>query len=388
MDPNSVTTRQSNNELSLWLVLRRIMGFGPRRFAELLGVEESLSNCFNGSEPRSHFIQWCQQKGLNKITLDWKGVEKDLAWAQNPSHHIVTFQDEAYPEQLKQIPQFPPVLFIKGNLDLLKTQQMAIVGTRNPSQEGQKNAYAFASQLAQVGFTITSGLALGIDGASHEGALSKNGHTIAVLGNGLDTIYPAKHHTLGSKISERGALVSEFPVGTPAKKENFPQRNRIISGLSMGVLVVESALKSGSLITANYALDQGREIFALPGSIHNPMAKGCHQLIRQGAKCVESIEHIIEEFPHCSNQVFQPNKESLNDASLIQQSQLKEELPSQNKQFLAHISDVCTPIDTVVDRTGLTVTEVSQMLLQLEIEGRVTCVPGGYIRVGTGVDKL
>ncbi|MBS0287882.1 MAG: DNA-protecting protein DprA [Proteobacteria bacterium] len=371
-------------ELGFWLLLHRIPGMGSRRFLEALKLEKSLSDCFSGFTPRSHFLKWCQAKGIPEFVPDWKGVEQDLNWALEHDNHIVTYNDDAYPLQLKQISLPPPVLFVKGQVKALKNEQIAIVGTRYPTAQGRQDAYTFAAALASHGFTITSGLALGIDAASHEGALSA-GITIAVLGNSLEGIYPAKHRELGAKIAQEGALVSEFSIGTPPKPENFPQRNRLISGLSLGVLVVEAAIKSGSLITANYALDQGREIFAIPGSIHNPMAKGCHHLIRQGAKCVESLEHILEEFPMQMSLGFQLNKERNHQKpSLKPKPQSKEDLPSILMQFLAHISDVCTPIDTVVDRTGLTVTEVSSMLLQLEMAGRVACVPGGYIRVGTG----
>ncbi len=382
-NPNR-TTAPRHEELGYWLVLKRIPGLGPRRFAELLALEKSLSNCFNGGEPRKAFLDWCAQNKIGEFTLDWQGVEKDLAWAANSSHHIITLEDDDYPLLLKEIAAPPPLLFVKGNKALLKSPQLAMVGSRIPSSEGRKNAHEFAAALAKLGFTITSGLALGIDGASHEGALSVGGNTIAVLGSGVDICYPAKHRNLGLSICEQGALVSEFGLGVQAQASHFPQRNRIISGLSLGVLVVESALKSGSLITANYALNQGREIFALPGSIHNPMAKGCLQLIRQGAKCVDTIEHIIEEISHLSL-IVKPNKECLNNSA--SKKPFREELSSENYQFLAHLSTVCTPIDTVVDRTGLTVTEVSSKLFQLEMEGKVASVPGGYIRVEQ-VDRL
>lgn len=365
----------SNKELAYWLVVRRIPGFGPRRFALLTQQEGSLSNCFIGDEPSKDFLKWCEEKGISQFTPDWKGVEKDLKWAEQDQNHLITWQDDSYPPLLKEISSAPPLLFVKGKVESLLSRQLAIVGTRLPTAQGRENAYQFGLDLAEQGFTITSGLALGIDAASHEGALKASGVTIAVLGNSLESIYPAKHTALATAILEKGALVSEFPIGTPPLPANFPQRNRIISGLSLGVLVVESALKSGSLITANYALDQGREIFAIPGSIHNPMAKGCHHLIRQGAKCVDSSEHIVEEFPQ---------EKLTKHKTLIAKPQMKEELPSEKMQFLAHITEVCTSIDSVVDRTGLTVTEVSSMLLELEMQGKVTSVPGGYIRVGTG----
>lgn len=362
-------------ELAYWLAIRRIPGFGPRRFALITQQEKSLSNCFSGAAPRSDFLKWCEVNGISQFVPDWKGVEKDLTWAEQDQNHLLTWEDKRYPPLLKEIASAPPILFVKGQVQSLLLRQLAMVGTRIPSSQGRENAYQFGLDLSRHGFAITSGLALGIDAASHEGALASSGVTIAVLGNSLESIYPTKHTALAMRIIEKGALVSEFPIGTPPLPANFPQRNRIISGLSLGVLVVESALKSGSLITANYALDQGREIFALPGSIHNPMAKGCHQLIRQGAKCVDSSEHILEEFPQ---------EKLINLKTLIAQPHMKEELPSEKMKFLEHIMDVCTSIDSMVDRTGLTVTEVSSMLLELEMQGMVTSVPGGYIRIGTG----
>jgi DNA processing protein len=203
--------------------------------------------------------------------------------------------DGRYPPLLREIPQAPPVLFVHGDPDCLRVPQLAMVGTRNPTPSGRETARQFAAHLAGAGMIITSGLALGIDAAAHQGALAGGGRTIAVMGTSLDRVYPAKHRDLARAIAERGALVSELPTGTPALAENFPRRNRLISGLALGVLVVEAALQSGSLITARLALDQGREVFAIPGSIHNPLAKGCHALIRQGAKLVETANDIVEE---------------------------------------------------------------------------------------------
>jgi DNA processing protein len=379
----NISGQQINEqELAHWLVIRRIPGLGPRRFAALLQHEKSLSNCFSGGAPRKDFLLWCEGNGIAPFEPDWKGVEKDLSWAEQDQNQVFTCQDARYPYLLKEIAQAPPILFVKGKCEVLGQRQLAIVGTRQPSVQGRENAYQFGYALSQQGLAITSGLALGIDAASHEGAIAAGGVTIAVLGNSLESVYPAKHRQLAQSIIEQGALVSEFPIGTPPKPENFPQRNRIISGLSLGVLVVESALKSGSLITANYALDQGREIFALPGSIHNPMAKGCHQLIRQGAKCVENCEHILEELSLFSS--FPAKPQPVMSVRSLVSPQVKEELPIAMKQLLAHITEVCTPIDSVVDRTGLTVTEVSSMLLALEMQGVVASVPGGYVRVGTG----
>lgn len=229
-------------------------------------------------------------------TLDWSGVDKDLAWAEQPACRLLTMADVGYPQLLKEIDTSPPVLFVRGDVKLLSTMQIAIVGSRHPSRSGVENASDFAEYFSTRGLTITSGLALGIDGAAHRGALRGTGRTVAVMGNGLDGIYPRRHQRLADQIVEQGGvLVSEFSVGIGPKPEHFPRRNRIISGLSVGTLVVEAALKSGSLITARLALEQGREVFAIPGSIHNPLAKGPHALIQQGAKLVETALDVFEE---------------------------------------------------------------------------------------------
>ncbi|MGH8552168.1 MAG: DNA-processing protein DprA, partial [Methylococcales bacterium] len=239
--------------------------------------------------------------GLNQATIeylkspDWAAIDNDLEWLNQPGHQAVTLDDPRYPSRLKEIAVPPPVLFVTGEVSLLSTPQLAIVGSRNPSPSGIDIARDFAANLCGSGLTITSGMALGIDGAAHEGCLAAGGKTIAVLGTGPDRVYPARHKQLAWKIAERGCLVTEFPPGTRPKASNFPRRNRVISGLSLGVLVVEAAIESGSLITARLALEQGREVFAIPGFIHNPLARGCNALIKKGAKLVESVHDILEE---------------------------------------------------------------------------------------------
>lgn len=356
-------------ELPYWLVLNRMPGFGPKRFAALCQQERSLSNCFSGERPTQDFINWCEKWGV-KTALDWSGVEKDLAWQTN-TRHLLTWESSDYPFQLKQIHCAPPILFVEGNLQSLALPQIGMVGSRNATPQGKENAIQFASALVQAGIVVTSGLALGIDAASHEGALNANGQTIAVLGSGLDKVYPVSHQPLAKQIIAKGALISEFPIGTDPKPAHFPRRNRIISGLSLGVLVIESTLKSGSLITANYALEQGKDVFALPGSIHNPMAKGCNHLIRQGAKCVESVQHILEELA-VHVKITPQEKSQLTDVK------------KEKGAFISHIEDVCTSIDSIVMKSGLTAQQVSSMLLELELRGAVVSVPGGYVRVATG----
>ncbi len=301
---------------------------------------------------------------------DWQAVETDLLWLEQPENHVLTLADDNYPLQLREIANPPPVLFIKGRLDLLSLPQMAMVGSRNPSAVGIKTAVEFAETLASAGLVITSGMALGIDAASHQGALNVNGHTIAVAGTGLDRVYPACHKALATQIVVNGALVSEFPPGTTAKASHFPRRNRIISGLSMGLLVVEAAQQSGSLITARLALEQNREVFAIPGSIHNPLARGCNALIRQGAKLVETAQDIFEELA------------DFNQVHNIIRPEIKQFVLDLEQQKLLNLIDYSpTTVDTLVQEIGWSVETVSSMLLVMELQGYIAAAAGGsYFR--------
>lgn len=297
-----------------------------------------------------------------------KMIEEHLQWLDaSDHHHILLRQQTDYPKLLLEIPNPPELLFVKGSVELLHQPQIAIVGSRNASPIGLETAYDFAHSLSQSGLIITSGLALGIDGAAHQGALAANCPTIAVIGTGVDKVYPYQHTSLAEKILNNGAIVSEFPLGTTPAPHNFPRRNRIISGLCLGTLVVEASAKSGSLITAKLAADQGREVFAIPGSIHNPTSKGCHQLINLGAKLVQNIDDILSEldqFNVTPNMQKQPN-EARNFSDALLQS----------------IDYSPTPIDRIIQRSGLTEKEIYSMLLKLELNGHVCSIPGGYIRV-------
>ncbi|MEE8512218.1 MAG: DNA-processing protein DprA, partial [Acidiferrobacterales bacterium] len=289
-------------------------------------------------------------------------------------HHILTFADADYPRLLREIAQPPILLFIAGDKNILARAQLAVVGSRNPTPGGVANAKALAGTLARAGLAITSGLALGIDGAAHRGALDAGGRSIAVLGTGIDQIYPARHRDLASQIAANGAMISEFPLGTPPKAENFPRRNRIISGLSLGTLVVEAAVQSGSLITARFALEQGREVFAVPGSIHSPQARGCHALIRQGAKLVETAQDIIEELGSLAQWVKQTREENRDITATPENPRIAE--------LLRHIGYDPVSIDMLVERSGLTAEYISSMLLEMELKGIVEPCPGGtYMRV-------
>ncbi|MGR8933822.1 MAG: DNA-processing protein DprA [Gammaproteobacteria bacterium] len=301
---------------------------------------------------------------------DWARIERDLAWLQQSGNAILTLNDPAYPALLKQIADPPPLLFVRGNLELLSAPQIAIVGSRNPSHLGRETAEAFAYDLASQGYTVTSGLALGIDAAGHSGALKATGRTIAVAGTGPDRIYPACHKDLAIQIIAQGTIVSEFPPETQALANHFPRRNRIISGLSLGLLVVEAAQQSGSLITARLALEQNREVFAIPGSIHDPLARGCNALIREGAKLVENTQDILEEL-HQYNQYV--NKENPHQCESV--------LDLEQQKLLNLIPYSPTSVDTLVKQSGLSVEIISSMLLILELHGHiVTAAGGGYIR--------
>lgn len=362
--------RANDGDLKLWLALLRAPGLGPVGCRELVDHVGSIGTVFR--DPPSDLAP-ALSAYLRRP--DWAAVEADLAWAEGESHHILTLTDPRYPPLLAAVPGAPPVLFVLGDPGLLAYPQLAMVGSRNPTPSGAEAAYAFARHLAGAGLVITSGLALGVDAASHRGALDGPGQTIAVAGTGLDRVYPARHKALAHAIADQGALVSEFPPGTPPLPSHFPRRNRIISGLSAGTLVVEAALGSGSLITARAAVEQGREVFAIPGSIHNPLARGCHRLIRDGAKLVETASDILEE-------LAPQLRAALADAGSIDSGD-DVELEPGSRRLLESLDQAPTPVDLLVERSGLTAEVVSSMLLVLELQGYVASAPGGhYIRTG------
>lgn len=341
------------------------------RFARLLEHFGSAAAAFAASRAERAQLD-LPENALDYLDQpDWRAIEQDLSWLQRPGNHLLHQDDPCYPPLLRQIPYPPPLLFVHGDPLRLQSPQLAIVGSRSPTPLGRETAHSFAAHLASAGLVITSGLAFGIDAAAHQGALSGNGSTIAVMGTSLDRVYPAKHRDLAHRIAERGALVSELPIGTPALAENFPRRNRLISGLALGVLVVEAATQSGSLITARLATEQGREVFAIPGSIHNPLAKGCHALIRQGAKLVETATDILEELGPLAAAGASPC--AAPDSAIVPSSPLDDDY----RQLLATMGDQPVGVDLLVERSGLTAEAVSSMLLILELEGYVAAVPGG-----------
>ena len=381
---------QTEKALRSWLALTHTPKLGPVRIHSLLEIFDTPADVLNAG--RSGWKQaGLSEKMIEHLSApDWDKVDADLKWLDQENASILTLDDDRYPPLLKNIPDAPPVLYLLGQVEVLKQPQLAIVGSRNPTHAGKDIAHDFALYLANMGMTITSGMALGIDAAAHQGALDSlkndsgnHGLTVAVMGTGLDRVYPAKHRDLAHNIAKNGVLISEYAPGTPALPGNFPRRNRIISGLSMGVLVVEAAVQSGSLITARLASEQGREVFAVPGSLHHPLAKGCHALIRQGAKLVETAEHILEELGGFANMFSEVDE---NNRSFAQNSEQKQEtelnlainVDDEYKQVLKCIDFEPTSVDKVVERSGLTADAVCSMLLVLELQGYVTALSGGY----------
>jgi DNA processing protein len=371
---NTPTDRDS---LENWLYLRHTAGVGNATFHFLLdafGTAEAINNASHNQLSRLAL----KAEVISALSHQQKpDISADLIWCNEKDHHIITLHDERYPRQLKDLPDAPPILYLRGDPDYLLQPQLAIVGTRNPTAAGRNTAKEFANHLSNAGITITSGLASGIDGASHEGALLGLAGTIAVVAHGLDIIYPAQHQKLAQDIAGHGAIISEMPIGTQLQRGLFPRRNRLISAISLGTLVVEAAKKSGSLITARYALEQNREVFAIPGSIHNPMARGCHQLIREGAKLVETADDILEEL--CI-----PLKESPPYPQKHEQNiQEKPKDPHQaldpdHQKLLKCLAYEPASIDELVLRSSFSAAEIASMSLILELEGFIVCQDGRY----------
>ncbi len=319
-----------------------------------------------------HSIRQAQLPSATRAYLtapDEAALAADMEWVEASGARLILCTDPEYPPLLAQTSGAPAVLFLLGDAQVLSSPQLAMVGSRNPTSVGQSTAHAFAAFFAAAGVTITSGLAVGIDAASHEGAMHGGGRTVAVCGTGLDQVYPRQHCALAGRIREHGALVSEFPARTPPRRTNFPRRNRIISGLSTGTLVVEAARDSGSLITARLAADQGREVFAIPGSIHNPLARGCHQLIRDGARLVEDAAEVLSELKF----FLMPEPLALQPRPVGKPP----ELDNEYEMLLDALGFEAATIESITARTGLPGEAVASMLLILELEGRVEPHPGG-----------
>ena len=345
--------------LEAWLSLCLAPGLGAstiRRLLKEFGLPENVLAADSASRAR---VAGAEAAFALKSAKVEASIERTLQWASLPGRHLVTLADTVYPRSLLQISDPPPLLYAHGVLDLLGKPALAVVGSRNGTTQGLRNAEAFARTFSTHGLTIVSGLALGIDAAAHRGGLDGPGSTIAVLGTGIDVVYPAGNAALFAEIAQHGLLLTEYPVGTPSIGSNFPRRNRLISGLARGCLVVEAALGSGSLITARLAAEQGREVFAIPGSIHSPLSKGCHALIKQGAKLVEAAEDVLAEFGSWSGSpppaIESPDAEGL----------------------LAHLGFDPVDIDALCARAGLPAERVTAELLRLELDGQVAALPGG-----------
>ena len=357
-------------DLAPWLRLTGIAGLGDAATRRLLARFGLPGGIFAAS--RADLLGTVSESQATAIlaarqdaALD-ASIARTLEWAGAPGNHVLTLADDAYPRELLSVPDPPTLLYLKGRTELLRVPGLAIVGSRNATAQGMANAENFAGALSAAGYTIVSGQALGIDTAAHRGGLSAAGSTIAVIGTGADIVYPARNRDLAHAIAERGLIVSEFPLGTPALGSNFPRRNRIISGLAKGVLVVEAALRSGSLITARLAGDQGRDVFAIPGSIHSPLSKGCHLLIKQGAKLVDSAADILEELGTPAPGIAPESRDA--------------PATGRHASLLEVIGHDPVTLEVLAERSGLTVAALSAMLLELELEGRVAQLPGGKIQ--------
>lgn len=380
---------QSSDSIADWVTLMLAPGVGPRTAARLLERLGSAGAVVSASR------QTLADTGLSAGAIDAlkqpdaASLQRILGWGEQPGAHLITRADPRYPPLLGEIPDAPPLLYVRGDPSLLAEPQIAVVGSRNPTPSGIEITGEFARRLAGDGLLITSGLATGVDGAAHVGALER-GRTIAVLGTGPDLVYPAVHRDLARRIADGGALVSEFPPGQGPLARNFPRRNRIISGLSVGVLVTEAALKSGSLITARCALEQGRDVFAVPGSIRNPMARGCHALIRDGARLVEDpAEILLELAPLLRGLLGDSAAASFTTAGATHPAgpaslTAPQTLAADYRALLDAMGFDPVAPDELIARSGRPAREVSSMLLVLELEGHVSSAPGGrFCRLGS-----
>ncbi len=385
-------TPRSADELEAWLILLRTPRLGPAALRALIeahgGAIAALNALRRGGGER---LDTAARAWLR--TPDMDRIGQDREWLEGSQRSVLCFDDPDFPALLQEIPSPPAALFIAGDATHLWRPQVSIVGSRAASQSGIANARAFTRALAAAGFTITSGLADGIDGAAHRAALAAGVPTLAVLGTGADRAYPAKHRELAAEVAAAGTLISEFPPGTPGRAEHFPQRNRLIAGLSLGTLVIEAGLRSGSLITARLAGEAGREVFAVPGSIHNPLARGCHQLIRSGAKLVESADEVIAELTPMAQALGNKLRERLQISANMH---AKEGTASDNTassgarscnihsrnndpdyaKLRAALGHDPIAVDQLAERTGLTAGVLSSMLLMLELEGEVVASAG------------
>ncbi|WP_434049920.1 DNA-processing protein DprA [Marinobacter salarius] len=373
------------SEHGFWIFLSCLPKFGARRrqaileqipdFQQLLTHNAATLKALGLAAETIDALQaWRRQDSAHPVIASADGIYRDCL---RTGTAILTIADADYPEPLRHIHDGPLVLYVRGDRSLLGREQIGIVGSRNATRAGLEHARSFAAALGQKGLLVTSGLALGVDGAAHAGALDAGFPTVAVIGNGVDKPYPYRHRTLSERIAGEGVIVSEYPPGTSAKAGHFPRRNRIISGLSRGILVVEAGLKSGSLITARLALEQGREVFAIPGSVHNPLARGCHHLIRQGAKLVETVDDICEELGG-----WWTSQNEGDSSSVIMKRPATEGLDSREIAVLEALGYDPQSTDDLCSVTGLPADQLMQSLLLLELQGLVDSAPGGFQRIG------
>lgn len=360
----------SDEEQTSLLVLHRQTGGRPDCLDKLFAYYGSAQNVLREATPADLAALDINNETAVRICA-WRSpearraLEADRRWLAAPGHCVLTLDSPDYPARLQEIHDPPRLLFCDGDARLLSTIQVAVVGSRKMSITGRKVAMLLAGDLCRAGATVTSGLALGVDAAGHEGALAAGGRTVAVLGSGCDVIYPAHHHRLARNIRRKGgAIVSEFPLGTAARGHHFPQRNRIVTGLSVGTLVVEAALKSGSLISARLAMEQGREVFAVPGSVLNPLSAGCHQLIRDGAKLTERIEDIVEELAG----IVAPERPALAVPACT----------DEQRRLLSCMGTEAAGVDALATASGLPASRILSMLIELEVAGLVVAEAGGY----------
>ncbi len=356
---------QIDARVEAWASLQLIQGISARALVALLKAFGGPAEVLAAS--RASLGKWVSGELATAISrgADPAELERTLAWLAEPGHALVAWDDPAYPRALLTITDPPPVLHYAGKLDLLNRPALAIVGSRNATPQGRENAEAFAAALSAAGLTIVSGLAQGIDAAAHRGGLAGVGNSVAVVGTGIDRIYPASNKTLAHRLAESGGLLSQFTLGSPPVPGNFPRRNRVISGLVRGVLVVEATPNSGSLITARFAAEQGRDVFAIPGSIHSPFSKGCHRLIKDGAKLVETAQDVLEEL-------------GLAPAGAPGRSKTGQGAPDADAaRVLAALGHDPAGVDALAERTGLEASAVAVALVELELAGQVAPLPGG-----------
>jgi len=379
----SLSCTRDPAELAAWLRLTETPGVGPVAARQLLAAFGLPQDIF--AQPYAVLAKVLPERQARALLAEPDDtlaalIERTVAWVNEPGNAIFTLADRGYPPRLLELPDPPTLLYTKGDASLLRAAAVGVVGARSATAAGIDNARAFSQALSAASVTIVSGLALGIDAAAHEGALAGPGSTIAVVGTGLDIVYPARNRALAHRIAEAGVIISEYPLGMGARAENFPRRNRLISGLARGLLVVEAAAQSGSLITARLAAEQGRDVFAIPGSIHSPLAKGCHLLIKQGAKLVETAADILDELGW--GRAAAPAKRATRAAPVEAPADApvlaaRPAASAAETALLDALGFDPVDLDTLCERTGQAAAALSAQLLALELDGRVERQPGG-----------